>query len=52
MSETYLPSLEELEEFLKSVGDCGINLEAISQELLEQGLQDFKVAFSKILESL
>ena len=52
VSEAYLPSLEELEEFLKLIKDAGIDLEKISQELLEQGLNDFKIAFSKILESL
>lgn len=51
-NEAYLPSIEELEEFLKSVKDAGVNLDSISQELLEQGLNDFKIAFSKILESL
>ncbi|WP_299546235.1 transaldolase [uncultured Helicobacter sp.] len=51
-SEAYLPSIEELEEFLKNVEEAGIHLESISKELLEQGLNDFKAAFSKILESL
>ncbi|MCI5967992.1 transaldolase [Helicobacter sp.] len=51
-SEAYLPSIEELEEFLQSINDAGINLDSISYALLEQGLNDFKVAFSKILESL
>lgn len=51
-SKAYLPSPEELEEFLQNVQLAGINLESISQELLEQGLEDFKAAFSKILESL
>ncbi|TLD83202.1 transaldolase [Helicobacter sp. MIT 11-5569] len=52
VSEAYLPSIEELEEFLESVKNAGIDLDSISQELLEQGLNDFKAAFSKILESL
>lgn len=51
-SEAYLPNIEELEEFLKNVNDAGINLDSISKELLDQGLNDFKVAFSKILENL
>ena len=52
IEEAYLPSLEELEEFFASVKEAGVDLNAVSKELLEQGLEDFKVAFSKILESL
>ncbi len=50
--ESYLPSIEELEEFLKTIKEAGINLDAISQELLQQGLEDFKKSFALILESL
>ena len=50
--EAYLPNKEELEDYFKMVGDLGLDLKAVSKELLEQGLSDFKIAFQKILESL
>lgn len=52
ITESYLPSIEELEDFLQSVKDAGVDLEAVSAELLAQGLEDFKIAFAKILESV
>lgn len=48
----YLPDDTELDDYFKLVKNAGINLESVSQELLEQGLSDFKVAFLKILDSL
>ncbi len=52
IEEAYLPSLEELEEYFAIVKEAGIDLNQVSKELLEQGLQDFKIAFEKILSSL
>ncbi|WP_297813611.1 transaldolase [uncultured Helicobacter sp.] len=52
IEEAYLPSLEELEEFFANVKEAGVDLNAVSKELLEQGLEDFKIAFGKILSSL
>lgn len=52
IEEAYLPSLEELEEYFALVKESGIDLNKVSKELLEQGLQDFKIAFEKILSSL
>lgn len=52
LEEAYLPSYEELEEYFKVVADAGVDLQKVSSELLEQGLEDFKNAFTKILESL
>lgn len=44
--------MDELEEFFASVKEAGVDLNKVSKELLEQGLEDFKVAFGKILASL
>ncbi|EES89776.1 transaldolase [Helicobacter canadensis] len=52
LQETYLPSYEELDEYFKVVANAGVDLQKVSSELLEQGLEDFKNAFAKILESL
>ncbi|MDE5603839.1 MAG: transaldolase [Helicobacter sp.] len=52
VDDAYLPSDEELEDYFKIVKEVGINVEEVAKELLQQGLQDFKEAFSKILESL
>ncbi|CAM2779967.1 transaldolase [Helicobacter burdigaliensis] len=50
--EAYLPTLEELEEYFKNVKEIGIDLNLVCKELIEQGLEDFKVAFAKILKNL
>lgn len=52
LQEAYLPSLEELEEYFKAVANAGVDLQKVSSGLLAQGLEDFKGAFAKILESL
>ena len=45
-------SFEELEEYFNAVKEAGIDIQKVSDELLAQGLEDFKNAFAKILESL
>ncbi|MDE5926348.1 MAG: transaldolase, partial [Helicobacter sp.] len=52
VEEAYLPDMDELEEFFANVKEAGVDLNKVSKELLEQGLEDFKVAFGKILASL
>ena len=52
LQESYLPSFEELEEYFNAVKEAGIDIQKVSDELLAQGLEDFKNAFAKILESL
>ncbi|PZT49111.1 transaldolase [Helicobacter valdiviensis] len=52
LQEAYLPSVEKLEEYYKNIQEAGIDLEMVCKELIEQGLEDFKIAFAKILESL
>lgn len=52
LQESYLPSFEELEEYFNAVKEVGIDIQKVSDELLAQGLEDFKNAFAKILESL
>ncbi|WP_104722634.1 transaldolase [Helicobacter mesocricetorum] len=52
VDDAYLPSNEELEDYFKMVKEAEIDIEAVAKELLQQGLEDFKEAFRKILESL
>lgn len=48
----YIPDNDELNDYFASISNAGIDMDEVSRELLEQGLKDFKVAFSKILDSL
>ncbi len=52
VDSAYLPSDEELEDYFKMLKEAGIDVEKVARELLQEGLQGFKEAFGKILESL
>ncbi|QOG11667.1 transaldolase [Arcobacter sp. FWKO B] len=50
--ETKLLSLQECDTYLKLLNDNGIDIEAVSQQLLSDGLGAFKVSFAQMLNKL
>lgn len=47
--EAYLPENDEIDEYFLMAKSAGVNVEKVAKQLLEDGLEDFKVAFGKIL---
>ncbi len=45
-------SQKEIESYFSKIAELGINFESVSDTLLQDGLEQFKVAFQEILDSL
>ena len=51
-SDSTLPSLEEIETFFAQLAEAGIEMDAVYDQLLDEGLAAFEEAFSQILSTL
>ncbi len=47
-----LPSDDEIEVFFKEVADVGVDMKKVYEELMDEGMEAFKVAFKQMLDIL